>query len=414
MGRPILLGLAAREMKKTIKYSITALVVLALGLAGWHFFAVHTGSKELNSNHKSDSTIVSAVRASRGSLARTIRLTAEFRPYQEIDVHAKVAGFIQSIPVDIGDQVKEGGIIATLEVPELQEDVKRAAAGVQAAHDAVNQAQANYQAAHDAFTRLQQVAKEHANLVAQQEVENARAKDKAAAAALESAKDHVTEALAEQSRQMALVDYSKITAPFNGVVTRRYADVGALIQAGTSSSTQGTAVIRFAQEDVVRTLFPVPESAVAAVRQGVPVKIDVSGLGRTLEGKVTRFSRHLDPETRTMETEVDLPNADLSITPGMYGWVELTVEQRNDVLNVPVEAIAPGPNPTVYLINQDDKVEERPVKIGIKTANRVEILSGLQPGDLVFIGNRSQVPLGEKVTPRIIDTAQAEYGANNG
>jgi RND family efflux transporter MFP subunit len=392
-------------MKKNIKYLIVALVLVAAGLVAWRFFGAGAGATV----QENEAIPVSAAATARGSLAKTIRLTAEFRAYQDIDVHAKVAGFIQSIPVDIGDEVKEGGVLATLEIPELDQDLKKAAAGVEAARDDVNKAQADYQEAHEVFTRLRAVATEHPKLIAQQDIDDASAKDQAAAAALASARQQVEEAQAGQSREVALVDYSKIVAPFDGVVTRRYADTGALIQAGTSSSTEGTAVVRFAQENVLRVTFPVPESAVASVKEGVPVGIEVSGLDRTLQGTVTRFSKQLDPETRTMETEVDIPNPDLGITPGMYGWAELTIEERKDVLNVPVEAVSSGEAPTVYLIGKDNTIEERPVKIGLETPNRIEIVSGLQQGDLVFIGNRGRVRPGELVSPRVIDAAQTDY-----
>lgn len=400
-------------MKKTLKYLLFAVVLLVVGLVGWHLIAGTDRAKAADTNSGGVAT-VAAARVERGTLARTIRLTAEFRPYQEIDIHAKVAGFIKSIPVDIGDRVKQGDTIAILEVPELQEDLNKAQAGVDAANENVKQAEANYQGVHLDFTRLQQVSKEHPKLVAAQELDDIRAKDQSAAAALASARQHVGEAQAEQKRQTAMVDYSKITAPFDGVVTKRYADVGALIQAGTSSSVSASAVIRFAQENVLRTMFPVPESAVSAVQEGAPVQIEVSGLNRTVQGKVTRFSRQLNLQTRTMEAEVDLPNDDLSITPGMFGWAELTLEEHKDVLSVPVQALNTGENPTVYVIDKNNKVEERPVKIGLETPNRAEIISGVHQGELVFIGNRSQVRVGASVQAKVMETAQTTYSANNG
>ena len=400
-------------MKKTLKYLLFAVVLLVVGLVGWHLIAGAEHTKAADADSGGTAT-VAAARVERGTLARTIRLTAEFRPYQEIDIHAKVAGFIKSIPVDIGDRVKQGDTIAILEVPELQEDLNKAQAGVDAANENVKQAEANYQGVHLDFTRLQQVSKDHPKLVAAQELDDLRAKDQSAAAALASARQHVGEAQAEQKRQLALVDYSKITAPFDGVVTKRYADVGALIQAGTSSSVSASAVVRFAQENVLRAMFPVPESAVSAVQADAPVQIEVSGLGRTVQGKVTRFSRQLNLQTRTMEAEVDLPNDDLSITPGMFGWAELTLEEHKDVLSVPVQALNTGENPTVYVIDKNNKVEERPVKIGLETPNRAEITSGVRQGELVLIGNRSQVRVGATVQAKVMETAQTTYSANNG
>lgn len=151
-------------MKSKLLYPVAALVIFAAGLAAWRSLAGHSGAAAQSDQ---EAIPVAVAAADRGTLARTIRLTAEFLPYQEIDVHAKVAGFIQSIPVDIGDRVKQGGLIATLEIPELEQDLKKAAAGVEAARDDVNKAQADYQEAHDLFTRLQSVATEHPKLVAQ-------------------------------------------------------------------------------------------------------------------------------------------------------------------------------------------------------------------------------------------------------
>ena len=393
---------------KVLKYFLIAAAVLLVGLVGWHIVAGSRVAKAADADPNGPTT-VAAARVERSTLTRTIRLSAEFRAYQEIDVHAKVAGFIKSIPVDIGDPVKQGGTIATLEVPELQEDLNKAQAGVDAANENVNQAEANYQGVHLDFTRLQEVSKEHPKFVAAQELDNARAKDQSAAAALASARQHVGEAQAEQKRETTMVDYSKITAPFDGVVTKRYADVGALIQAGTSSSVSASAVVRFAQENVLRTMFPVPESAVSAIQNGAPVEIEINGLGRTVKGNVTRFSHQLNPQTRTMEAEVDVPNDDLSITPGMFGWAELTLEEHKDVLCVPVQALVAGENPTVYIVDKNNKVVERPVKLGMETPNRAEIVSGVQAGDLVFVGNRSQVRVGASVKPKVMDTAQTTY-----
>lgn len=335
-------------MKARWKYPVATVAALALLLLCWHFFARPTRA---GADEEEAAPTVAVVRAERGNLEKTITLTADFRAYQEIDLHAKVAGFVRSIPVDIGDRVKQGGVIATLEIPELQEDLKKAQAGVDAANAAVNESKANYQAVHLDFTRLQQVSRSNPKLVAGQELDDARSKDQAAAASLANTEQRVGEAEAEQKRQVALVDYSRIVAPFDGVVTKRYADVGAMIQAGTSS--EGSPVVRFAQENVVRTLFPVPESAAGAIRAGAPVSIRITGMNRTIQGVVTRFARQFDASTRTMQTEADLPNEDLAITPGMFGWATLVLEARKNVLSIPLEGLSVGETPTVYVVGKD-------------------------------------------------------------
>ncbi len=164
-------------MKTPVKYLCITAAVLVVGPVAWHFFAMTSHGKEAVGDEHASAPVVASARVERGTLARTIRLTAEFRPYQEIDVHAKVAGFIRSIPVDIGDRVKQGGVLAVLEVPELQEDLNKAQAGVEAADENVKQADASYQGVHLDFTRLQEVAREHPKLVAAQELDNLRAKD---------------------------------------------------------------------------------------------------------------------------------------------------------------------------------------------------------------------------------------------
>ncbi len=403
-----------RTMKTPIKYLCITAAVFVAGPIAWHFLATTSHGKEATGDEHAAAPVVASARVERGTLTRTVRLTAEFRSYQEIDVHAKVAGFIRSIPVDIGDRVKQGDVLAVLEVPELQEDLNKAQASVDAANENVNQADASYQGVHLDFTRLQAVVKEHPKLVAAQELDDARAKDQAADAALANARQRVVEAQAEQKRQLALVQYSKITAPFDGVVTKRYADVGALIQAGTSSSVPASAVVHFAQENVMRAIIPVPESAVSIIRDGAAVQLEISGLdGRTVEGTVTRFSRQLDAQTRTMETEVDVPNNGLSITPGMFGWAELTLDERKDVLNVPVQALSAGENPSLYVIDSADHLVQRTVKVGLQTPDRAEIVSGVREGDLVFIGNRGQVRVGESVQPKVLGRESTAYVAAN-
>ncbi|MBE7157001.1 MAG: efflux RND transporter periplasmic adaptor subunit [Rhodospirillales bacterium] len=399
-------------MRTIARLLVAALIVLAVGWLGWRLLAGPKTAKE--AGEVGEPITVAAARVERGVLSRTIRLSTQFNAYQEIDVHAKVAGFIKTIPVDIGDRVPAGGVIATLEVPELQEDLNKAQAAVDAAEENVKQADANYQGVHLDFTRLQEVVSAHPKLVAAQELDTARAKDQSAAAALASAKQHVAEAQAEQKRQAAMVEYSRITAPFDGVVTKRYADTGALIQAGTSSSAPASAVVRFAQENVLRAMFPVPESAVAHIQNGAPVQITINGLGRTVQGNVNRFRRQLNPQTRTMETEVDVPNDDLAITPGMFGWAELTLEEHNDALSVPVQALSVGEHPSVLVITRGNKIEERAVKVGMETPDRAEITDGVQAGELVFIGNRSQMHAGATVKPKILESAQTTYAANHG
>jgi len=175
---------------------------------------------------------VAVVRAQAKTLSDFITLQAEFRPYQEIRLHAKVSGYVSAINVDIGDHVTQGQVLATLEIPELEDGLNKAEAAWRESQQAVIKAEADYRDADLEYQRLAEVAKQHVNLVAQQQLDNTAAKDEAKRGSLGMAKEHVAECRAEVGRINSLLAYSKITVPFNGVITNRYADLGSLIQAG--------------------------------------------------------------------------------------------------------------------------------------------------------------------------------------
>lgn len=329
--------------------------------------------------------VASAVRT---DLSKTVIVEAELRPYQEVDLHAKVSGYLQKINVDIGDRVKAGDLIAVLEVPELNDELNQAVATRQ-------RAEADYNAAHFDYTRLLHVNQKHPGLVAEQDINNAAAKDGALAAELAAAG-------ADEHRYQTLVGYTRIVAPFDGVVTERYADPGALIQAGTSSATQSLPIIRLAENSRLRLDFPVTESYTQGVRVGDPVEISVGTPARIIHGLVARFTRNIRTETRTMRTEVDVPNPDLRLIPGMYATVTMRTQNHPDALAVPLEAVSGGASPTVFLVTPKGKIESRAVTTGLETATQCEVLAGLRQGDLVVVGDRSRLQAGQTVEPKII------------
>ncbi len=352
--------------------------------------------------------------AVRAPLTNTLNVAGEFLPFQEVELHAKVAGYIRHINVDIGDKVKEGEVLATLDIPELTAQVEGADAGVRQSQDQitrakseVQRAEANYYALHSAAQRLKQASDARPGLIADQELEDAQAKDREAAAQVDSAKSALSAtqqqlgvSQADRQHYSALADYSRITAPFSGVVTWRYADTGALIQAGTSDAGS-MPVVKVAQVDVLRLRLPVPESLAAYVRVGDVASIHVQAIGRTFTGKVTRNTASLDPSTRTMQVEIDVPNADGALTPGMYAEVSLNIQRSGDALVVPVQAVdQSGSQPFVMLVNAANRVEKRTVHVGVSSANRTEILSGLNAGDKVIVANLTTFQPGEEVTPK--------------
>lgn len=368
---------------------------------------------------------VAAARIERGDVAQVLTVAAEFRPFQEIEVHAKVAGFLKSISVDVGDHVREGQLLAVLEIPELQADIRQDEAAVKRAMEEINRAQADlertqsaHEVAHLGAARLSNVMKARPNLIAQQDIDEAMGRDRVAEAqvataqaALASAREQLEIAKAAQSKTQTLFDYARITAPFSGVVTRRYADPGAMIQAGTSSQTQAMPIVRLSESDRLRLVIPVPESAVSRVRVGSPVDVAVQSLGRTVSGTVARFSDRLDTETRTMRVEVDVANRDGELVPGMYANAMLVLNEAKGALVAPVQALdRTETGSRVMVIGRDGTLETRTVSLGLEAADRVEVRTGLKEGDMVVVGSRAQLKAGSVVVPKVVAAAPAAGG----
>jgi RND family efflux transporter MFP subunit len=375
-----------------------------------------------------DVVTAAVVRVQRHNVGSTLTIAGGFKAFQDVDVHAKVAGYIRKIYVDVGDHVKAGQTLAVLEVPELQAQLGGADAALRAAQEQIRRAQGDVQraqsahaAAHSAYTRLKQAADTKAGLVAQQEVDDAQAKDlgsegqvASAEAELSSAKQQMEVAQANQKQYAALSNYTQITAPFAGVITNRFADTGALVAAGTSSSTQAIPVVRLAQVSVLRLVLPIPESVAAQIHLGDVVNVRVQALDRDLLGKVSRFADSLDMQTRTMVTEIDVENRDRRLMPGMYTETKLSLREKKNALTVPLEALARNADDaTVLALNTQNKIEERHIKLGAEDNERVEVASGLSENERVIIGNRSQFRVGELVQPKEINVAAAKTGGQN-
>ncbi len=368
---------------------------------------------------------VAVVLAKRRPVVNSLTLSGAFRPYQQVDVHAKVAGFIRKIYVDVGDHVKAGQVLAVLEVPELSAQVAGAKADIQRYQDAVRRSESEIQRAesthaayHAAYSRLKQASESRPGLIAEQELDDSMAKDKETAAQIESARAALAEsqsqlvsARTDLDRLSALEAYSHITAPFAGVVTKRYADTGALIQAGTASETQSMPVVQLAEWSKLRLVVPVPESAVPQLQLGSTVQVHVSAMNRDFEGRVARFADALNDETRTMHTEIDVQNSDGTLKEGMYAEAKIILKQHIDALTIPIQALERNNSGgTVLIVDAEGRVEERQVKLGAESSDRVEILAGLAENDRVVIGNRGEFRAGEKVRPKPVNENARESG----
>ena len=364
------------------------------------------------------------VKVTRQNLTNELEIASEVRPYQEIDVHAKESGYVKQLDIDWGTHVKTGQLMAVLEIPELEEQVdhdkaaeQRSEQDLARAREELTRDRSAYQVAHLTYTRLEGVQKTNPGLVAQEEVDVAEGKDQetnaevsASLDAVAAAEQELAAAKATLQKDQALFSYARITAPFDGVVTELDAYTGALLPAGTSTSQNGLALCRLSQNDLLRLVIPVPETVVPDVRIGEPVDVRVTALNRRFQGKVTRTSDQIDMETRTMHTEVEVPNPKYELVPGMYAYVGLPTVRSVNVLAIPVQAVRPSGNDegTVLVVNGQDVVDSRQVKLGIETANNVEIASGLAENDLVIFGEQNQFRPGEIVKPKLVSPANLD------
>jgi RND family efflux transporter MFP subunit len=391
--------------------------IVVLGFCTLLGSCAKTESAEVTSNGKAaEATIVPVAKAVRSNLASNLILTAEFVPYQEIDVMAKEAGYIKKIHVDIGDRVRTGQTLAELDIPEMQDDMTRAAASVEASKADIATAQGNLERAQSSkeiaelsYKRILEVSTKEPGLVPRQEVDVAHAKQLDASAQVASAQANLDTAghklamaKADQARYATLERYTIISAPFSGVITKRYANTGAMIQQGTSSSSQAMPVVRLSQNDLLRLLLPVPESSVPSIHVGETVDVTVDALQRTFPGRITRFEDKVSVATRTMNTEVDVRNRDYTLVPGMYAQVNLHAKQNKEVLAVPLDAVEPTSAGWAAYAVRDGHIRVLPISIGVKTSQQQEIRSGLDEGDLVIVGRHAGLEDGQPVKPKLV------------
>ncbi len=405
--------------------------MLAVGLAFPATIAVvacNSAAPSSNADAAENASAQVAV-VQRGNIDQVLSLAGQFQPYQTVDVHPKVSGFIRHIYVDIGDRVRQGQTLAVLEVPELKaqlsgtvSEVARSGDEIVRAQHEVQRAESTHSAIHADYGRLLQTSQAQPGLVAQQELDDAQAKDlssaaevDAAKAALSAAQNGMEVSKADNQRVSAIEDYTNVVAPLDGVIIWRYADTGALIQSGVGSNNQDLPIVKLAQSGVMRLRLPVPESYVRYVHVGDTVQLRVDSLGRSFTGTVVRFTRELNFETRTMETEIDVPNKDLTIDSGMYANALLRLNHADNVITIPVGALVlQGNQQQVYVLDGSNRVHIRTVETGVRGNQLVEIRSGLSPVDRVIVAAQSKYTENEVVTPVVEKTPASETAPQSG
>ena len=305
-----------------------------------------------NSPAAPPSVNVQLIHPRRGEITRSVTLPGNVAAWQQATLYAKVGGYLKTITVDKGDEVKAGDLLADIEVPELLADIAKTRAEVEVSDID--------------YRRVKEAQKKAPELVVPQTVDDALGRLKVAKASLE--------------RDQTLLGFTKITAPFAGIITRRFVDPGAFIPAATSgSAAQNAAMVTLTDFSVVRVYVAVPEPEVPFVRKDTPVQIGFQELpGKTYPGGVTRFEYALDSATRTMITEIDLPNPQRELRPGMYAIVKIGAERHADALLAPAEAVlVEKAGKSVFVVDADRKARKKPIKVGFEDGVSVEILDGL-------------------------------------
>jgi RND family efflux transporter MFP subunit len=345
-------------MKKNCTTALTIAALVAQGACEWF-------------RPQAPATPVQTIHPKRGEIVRRVTLPGNVIAYQEATLYAKIAGYLKTINVDKGDSVKEGDLLAEIEAPEMLADLVKAKAEAEAA-------QLDYK-------RVIEAQKKASDLVVPQAVDAAKAKSSVAVAGLQ--------------RIETLLSYAKITAPFSGVITKRWVDPGALIPAATSSgAAKGAALVTLMDFTTVRINVGIPDREAPLVKKDLPVKVTVDALpGRTFAGTITRLAYALDESTKTMATEIEISNVDLALRPGMWAAVEIELEKKENALLLPAEALVTEKDKSSVFVVRDKKAQKVSVTIGLDDGANVEILKGCGPDDAVIVAGKQSVTDGQKV-----------------
>jgi membrane fusion protein (multidrug efflux system) len=316
---------------------------------------------------------VQVVSPIRRDLTETITLSANIAPMYQTTLYAKVSGYLKWIGVDKGDRVKQGQVLAIIDAPEVEEQYQEAVA--------------DYRIKKLTYERLSNVWKESPDVIAKQDVDMAEA-------AFQGAR-HLME------QRTVLRDYTRVRAPYDGVVTARFVDPGALIQVATASATGAIPLLTAMDVSTVRVYTNVPQEQAPAVKAGTPASLLVKDLGeRTFTGSVTRSTLALDPSTRTMLVEVDLPNPEGTLQAGMFGEITLVVRQIPQTLVIPPMAVATGGNTKYVFVADHGRARMVPVRTGATDGRWMQVLDGLVGTEEVIVVGKQTLTDGAPVEPR--------------
>jgi RND family efflux transporter MFP subunit len=350
---------------------------------------------------------VEVITVKRAPSKSELQLPGSIEAVTEAPILARADGYIRKRTVDIGDRVREGQVVAEIEAPELDQQVLQAKANLEQAQAALEQAQANYQQGKSNMELAKITAQRWGNLGAkgvvsrqendqyqsqyQAQVSNLQALDKA----ISAQKSNVTAAEANLSRLQNMQSYRVVRAPFDGVITQRNVDVGALVNAGN------TLLYRVAQTATLRTYVNVPQTSSSSIHVGQTATLTVSNLpGRTFTGTVARTANSLDPATRTLLVELHVLNTDGALLPGMYCQIELNSPRNNPPLVIPSDSLIVRTGGTlVAIVQPDHTIHLQPLTVGRDFGDRIEVLGGLTDGAVIIPNPGDIAREGLKVDP---------------
>jgi RND family efflux transporter MFP subunit len=315
---------------------------------------------------------VQVMKPLRRDITQTLTLPANVSPWYQATLYAKTPGYLKWIGSDKGDTVKKGQLLAEIDSPEVEQQFR--------------QAEADYRIKQITFQRLMNVWKENPEVIAKQDVDVAEAAAKGA--------KHVME------NRRTLLGYTKVYAPFSGVLTARFADPGALIQSAATTSMQAVPLFTLMDLEKVRVYVSVPQEASLQAKQGVPAIITSRDLpGQELRATITRTTNALDPATRSLLVEIDLPNPDHQLQPGMFVTTTLILKERPQVLALPPSALVTSANGKFVFIVEEGRAKRVPVKTGLDDGVWIEMTDGLQEGMDVVVVGKSGLTDGQAVQP---------------
>lgn len=345
------------------------------------------------------------------AMTRRIELPASVAAFETTTLLSRVSGYLSRIEVDIGDSVRSGQLIARIDVPELLDELREAEAELEARRADRVTAEAELESAvaelglrQVTHERIQAVRREEPDVMPQQTLDEARAEFELAKAAVEVGEGRIKQiegtikqVQASIKRLQTLIGFSEIRAPFDGVVTQRHVDSGTLLQAATSSQAVQR-IVTLASIGRVRVRVDVPESEVPFVQVGDPATVKVDSMpGKVFKGSVTRFSGALDPSTRTMRTEIDLPNPELNLRPGMFGRTTLSLDTRSDTITIPADALRVDGEATFVYCVVDGFAKRFDVKTAVGDGVVVEVTDGLAGNERVVVSARGPIADGTLV-----------------